>query len=55
MAKRYTGTDVVPWKVVNYEGKVLSDTKGRPLMGFNGYKSAMVAAFGIPGAVAVRQ
>ena len=55
MAKRYTGVDVTPWKLVGYDGGVLRDDRGYPLQGFNGFKSAMAAAFGREGAVAVRQ
>lgn len=55
MAKKYTGVDVTPWKVVGYDGKVVRDNKNRPLQGFNGFKAAMAAAFGLEGVTAVRQ
>lgn len=55
MAKRYTGVDVTPWKLVDYTGKVLRDNKGRPLQGYNGFKQAKEAGFGYEVAIPVRQ
>ena len=53
--ERYPGVDSVPWKVVNYSGKTVKDSKNRPMQGYNGYREAMKAAFGMTNVTAVRQ
>ncbi|UIW13287.1 hypothetical protein SEA_CREWMATE_35 [Arthrobacter phage Crewmate] len=53
MARKFTETDVHPWKVAGHDGKTLRGKDGKPLTGFKGYKDAKAVADKL-GAVAIR-
>lgn len=53
MSVSYTKKDVHNWKVIDRQGNVFRDAKGKPLNSFDGYASANKAAVKL-GGVAVR-
>lgn len=53
MPRKFTRKDVRPWKVVDRQGKTLTDKSGKRLDGFTGYADAVAVAEKL-GAQAVR-
>ncbi|URQ05020.1 hypothetical protein SEA_ITER_32 [Arthrobacter phage Iter] len=53
MPRKFTRSDVHPWKAVTRQGKLLRDKDGKPLNAFKGYADAMAVASKV-GGTAVR-